>query len=275
MPEYIFDFGDVITETEWMTAQHGADPSRFYASFGRCPSCQLDASVVHTASREDVDGDDSASSRYYAVEVRQCSCGWWDMRHTESTGSSSTDGWTEWPSLKHGILKRFDVSRIDLPLELLRTALVNRADIIDHVHSRVMEELVAAVLSDFYPGCEVHHCGRSHDGGIDLLLALSDVPVAVQVKRRLRRDRGESVTAVREFLGAMQVEGLSRGIYVTTADHFSREARSAAARVVQRGAVCGLDLIDRSSFFSMLGVVRPAVASSWKPHLPAGFDAAV
>lgn len=273
MPEYIFEFGDTVTETDWTTAYHGADRSRFFARFGWCPSCEQQAPAVHAGSKDDLNAEDSAVSRYYGVQVCQCSCGWWDLQSTESTGSSSTEGWTEWLSATHGILKRFDVSRLDVPLDLLRRVLTNRPGILEHVHSRKMEELVGAIFRDFYPGCEVHHCGRSHDGGIDLVLVLCDspTPVAIQVKRRLRHDRGEPATAVREFLGAMQVQGFSRGIYVTTADHFSRDARSDASRVLQRGAVAGLELIDRKSFFSMLGVVRPAVVPTWRRYMPTEF----
>jgi len=274
MPEHVFEFRDVITETDWTTAYQGADPNRFFARFGWCPSCQQQAPVVHADSKDDVSDEDSAASRYYGVKVCQCSCGWWDLRSTESTGSSSTESWTEWLSATHGILKRFDVSRLDVPLDLLRRELANRPGILEHVHSRKMEELVGDIFRDFYPGSEVHHCGRSHDGGIDLVLLLSDspgAPVAIQVKRRLRLDRGEPATAVREFLGAMQVQGFSRGIYLTTADHFSRDARSEASRVLQRGAVAGLELIDRKSFFSMLGVVRPAVVPTWRQYISSQF----
>jgi restriction system protein len=274
MPEYILEFGDIITETDWTTAHHGADPSRFFARFGWCPGCQQNAPVVHADSKDDVNAEDSIASRYYGVEVCQCSCGWWDLQSTESTGSSSTEGWTEWLSTTHAILKRFDVSQLDVPLDLLRRELANRPGILEHVHSRKMEELVGAVFRDFYPGCEVHHCGRSHDGGIDLVLILSNspgAPVAVQVKRRVRHDRGEPVSAVREFLGAMQIQGFSRGIYVTTADRFSRDARSDASRVLQRGAVAELELFDRQRFFSMLGVIRPKMVQTWRQYMPPEF----
>lgn len=274
MPDYIFDFSDALTETDQRTASGGVDLSRFYVRFGWCPSCQRQASVVHADSRNNLDMEDSAASRYYSVEVCQCNCGWWDLRSSESTGSDSTDGWMEWVTVTHGILKRFDVSGLDVPVNLLCSELLKRQSILERLHPSKMEQLVGDVFRDFYPGCEAHVCGRSHDHGIDLVLVLSDspgAPIAVQVKRRLRCDRGEPVTTVREFLGAMQIEGFSRGIYLTTADHFTTDAKSGASRVLKRGAVEQLELLDRHSFFSMLGAVRPTVMPTWMQYLPTEF----
>jgi hypothetical protein len=60
----------------------------------------------------------------------------------------------------------------------------------------------------------------------------------------------------------MLVKGFSKGIYVTTSDGFSKEARSTPAAVLTRDAVTTFDLVDRSRFFSMLNVVRPRTIDS-------------
>jgi hypothetical protein len=274
MPEHIFEYGDAVTEHEWTTAYHSSveDSSPFFQHQGWCPSCQAKAPVVHADQKVREDSGDSACSRYSSVTASQCNCGWWDMQYSESTGSSSTEGWTEWINWTHGILKRFDVSRMDVLVDLLRRVLVNRPGTLDHLHSRKMEELVRSLFVDVYPGCEVHHCGRSHDGGIDLILVLTDSPVAIQVKRRLRTDKGESVSAVKEFLGVMMVQGFTHGIYVTTAHHFWATAKSETSEAVRRKVVSGLELIERESFLSMLNMVRPAVVPTWKDHIPAEFQ---
>jgi hypothetical protein len=40
-----------------------------------------------------------------------------------------------------------------------------------------------SVFKDYFD-CEVIHCGRSHDGGIDLILISADEPTVIQVKPR-------------------------------------------------------------------------------------------
>jgi hypothetical protein len=110
--------------------------------------------------------------------------------------------------------------------------------------------------------------GRSGDGGIDLILVLSDAPLAVQVKRRTKPGSVESVEAVRLFLAAMQIRGVTGGLFVTTADHFSRQAHNVAAQAVTLGLVSRFDLIDRHKFFTMIGAIRSdGVPAEWQHHI--------
>jgi len=140
-----------------------------------------------------------------------------------------------------------------------------------------METLVQSVLSDFYPGCEVYRCGSVADGGIDLLLVLSDEPIAVQVKRRTNSDSVEPVSSIRDFLGACQLQEYDSALYVTTADHYStgqRGAQAAAAKAVELGKMKRFDLIDRDKFFGMLNAVNGAngEAPAWSEHMPWSFQ---
>ena len=90
------------------------------------------------------------------------------------------------------------------------------------------ELFVGDILSAFYK-CEVVHCGKSHDGGVDLILLDSDLgKIPIQVKRRSKPKSVESVSLVREFRGAMLLNGHDRGKIVSTADHFSPEAVEAS-----------------------------------------------
>jgi hypothetical protein len=137
-----------------------------------------------------------------------------------------------------------------------------------------MEELTGAVLQDFYPGCEVHLCGKSGDGGIDLLVVVKDVPVAIQVKRRTKPDSTESVEAVRAFLGASLLKGYDHLIFVTTADHFTGGpfgAEKAAERALQKKLVQKFQLIDRHKFFEMLNLVTTGPSKNWVKPLPPMF----
>lgn len=133
-----------------------------------------------------------------------------------------------------------------------------------------MEELVASVMSDFLGACEAKLCGRPADGGIDIELyfVASDTPIAVQVKRRSDPTSIEAVAGVREFLAAIQLQGISRGVFVTTADHFSEPAQQAAKGAITLDLVKQYDLIDRDQFVEMLRDTSPAAnASPWLEHL--------
>ncbi|UDF14745.1 restriction endonuclease [Antiquaquibacter oligotrophicus] len=106
----------------------------------------------------------------------------------------------------------------------------------------VLERLVRDVLRD-HLDCDVVHVGRSGDGGIDLLIVDADRPRAVQVKRR-SRNRAESVSQIREFLGALLLGGHMKGIFVTTAPAFSRDSIRAADAARRLALVSEIELVD-------------------------------
>ncbi len=197
-----------------------------------------------------------------------CACGWWDIAYDEWTGHDSVDPVLEWRTAIHGILKRYDVSSLEVPMDVLRRDVARKAMLLHDLHPTKMEQLVGSVLSDFYPGCKVHHIGRSHDGGIDLVMVQSDTPVAIQVRRRESPAHTEPVSAVREFLGAVLLSGSDAGIYVTTADHFSRPAIDAVGTALAKKLVRRFELCDKDSFVSMIQTTAGRLPTSWEKHLP-------
>lgn len=73
------------------------------------------------------------------------------------------------------------------------------------------------VFSSFYE-CEGKHVGRSHDGGVDLIMINSDKPILILVKRRTNKNHTESVKSFKEFVGTLTHKMSSNGIYVSTAN---------------------------------------------------------
>jgi len=134
-----------------------------------------------------------------------------------------------------------------------------------------MERLVAGVISDYYPGCEVELCGRSGDGGIDLFIILADKRIGVQVKRRIVPGRPERVSAVREFFGAGVAKRLRDLIFVSTAERYTRSASGAVAfaeQVVDDNIVDSFVLVNRARFLDMLDVVVPEpLEEPWREHV--------
>ena len=110
------------------------------------------------------------------------------------------------------------------------TAMLRRnPEILTSMDPRRLEELVAELYRS--QGFEVHSTSASMDGGIDFILTdPKGGTVALQVKRRSPNAK-VSVAAVREFLGAMLLRGVERGIFVTTsqftssANHLVKDSR--------------------------------------------------
>jgi hypothetical protein len=172
-------------------------------------------------------------------------CGWWYVveRGQEASGGD--------PMVYHGILRSFDVSSADIPISALQSELPRHFEKIRFPHPNRMEDLVGRILAGVWD-CDVKQLGYTRDGGIDLVLLISDTPVAVQIKRRQRKGATEGVHGVREFLGAGVLEGYTRLLYVSTASQFSREAQELARRAVEKELVVAYQLFDVSVLRTLL-----------------------
>jgi len=96
------------------------------------------------------------------------------------------------------------------------------------------------------------------DEGIDLYVCHEDdkIKAAVQVKRRISREI-ESISEVRNFIGAMLVEGHRKGIFVTTAKQFSKATYSIPQKVLATAAKLELDLIDGEKLLEIMKATSP------------------
>lgn len=241
------------------------DPEFLYQQIGWCPYCEAETPEVFKAKYYRACHDQESNR---SIEAWACDgCGWWQIK--EHIGEVT--GYEEHCITEHvlgALVRTFRVDDLRLPLDCLQKELTQNPRLMHYIHPRKMEELVQGVFSDFY-ACEVEHCGRSHDGGIDLLIIQSNSPVLVQVKRRQSEEHVESVAAVREFLGALLLKGGDEGIFVTTADHFSSAARESAKIAIKKELVRRFDLIDFARFLAMLRVTRSQAPEFWRDHLPA------
>lgn len=159
----------------------------FYAQDGICPFCNTKAETRVNNSKHDTPEWLFGTFDEYET-VYQCpSCGWWGYIY-QNQSDAIIDGIRASDKEKvASVLKKYDIT-------------------------------------DFY-SCEVHHIGKSHDGGIDLLLIQNDNPTIIQVKRREFPNSVEPVKTIRELLGVSYFNDSKSCIFVSTAGSFLKASR--------------------------------------------------
>ena len=195
--------------------------------------------------------EDNGGANDFIEIVYDCTkCGWWHYRTEDSMYVGEGNAWHSYNYL-WGMLRQYDESAADIPLETLRSAIKSRPEIIYHMNPQKFEELVGFVFKDFYD-CEVRHVGKSHDGGIDLILVRSDFDTIVQVKRRQKPEATEGVSVIRELIGTMALERNRNAIFVSSAAKFSNKAKKASNEAASVGIVDKIELIDYTKFINIM-----------------------
>lgn len=257
MAREILDYSEFI-QRKATTEDHVWSQEYFYAQRGFCPFCQkITNSPLRDSWRAGASGDYLGGSAY----IWCCACGWWEV--LESDGGVFFGDVSFEHTLSSAVLRKFGRSSLGESLHALRVEVLSCTELLYSMEPKKMELFVASVMEGVYD-CDVHVCGRSHDGGVDLVLLNSETPTFVQVKRRHEGIKSESVFQVRHLLGATLLKGGSSCAFVTTADHFSREARRAATEAIKRTIVKSYELIDRKRFIEMLRLATPEPKDHWR-----------
>ena len=239
----------------------------FYSNNEICPFCNVktervvyfDSGTIYT---EWLDG----SFREYEF-VHECKiCGWWEYQY-----ENSSDAMLEFTRLREkkittAILESFEVSDKQIPIKVLEDYLLRYPERVYDIHHKKMEELVQSVFSDFYD-CNVNLVGKSADGGVDLIFVESDSPIVVQVKRRTKKDAVESASPIRDLLGATLLKDSKSCIFVSTADHFSPQAKQHAMDAVEKNIVERFDLFDYHKFIDMMNLTKNSNYKVWEKLL--------
>ena len=192
-------------------------------------------------------------------------CGWWATIETSSTLtdeeaiSLDPDSHPEYEgpfnsrylrrvSSQAAILKELDLRDISLPVIEVRDYLRLRYEERFNIHPRKYEEVVASVFSDL--GYLVELTRFSKDGGIDCFLVDSQGSlIGVQVKRY--KDK-IGVSQIREFLGALVVAGVTKGIFITTSKFTSSSAD--VVKGIGDSGKAYIDLVGDNAFFDALKI---------------------
>lgn len=229
------------------------DINEFFKQNGKCRFCNSELKKVFEGYLEIPDDRDT----YLTGDVFECpKCGWWEgfSKYTEIPDYIFEDIQSFHENkFYYGIVKFFDLSSKELPLEVLYNELNKNKGALYDINPYKLEELVKSILSDFFD-CEVKHVGQTGDGGKDLIVVQSDSSILVQVKRRENPNHIELVKGIREFVGTLFIEDSKKGIYVTTAKKFSKGSIEVANELVNNRKLEYFNLIDYDKLISMLNI---------------------
>jgi len=225
--------------TIWRYDAKSADPNFVHlaSEANICVFCRVPLELA------DIEENNSAVNLIRTV-YRTCNlCGWW-------TVSCIHDDLQKWPTVRNqygaaAILRQFDPTGLSEPLSDVRRYLTAKYDSRFHVDPRRFEEVVASVFRDL--GFHAAVTGYTGDDGIDIVLTgPNDRQIGVQVKRSKNTIK---VEGIRALMGALVVNNLTAGAFVTTST-FQRGAR----RTVDLAAIRGIaiELVDATRFLDAL-----------------------
>lgn len=171
------------------------------------------------------------------------SCGWWKIAKDIFISTKSQYWIIHFGSIAS--LKKFDHSDISSPAEEIKQFLAAKYENRFDIHPRKFEEVVASVFKSHNLLPELTN--YSADGGIDIILRTPhNETIAVQVKRYKNSIK---VSAIRELLGAMVINGYTRGAFVTTST-FQPGGFEIQKKLERTGL--SLELIDGENFLKKL-----------------------
>lgn len=164
----------------------------YYGTLGWCPFCSKDATRLF--KKLDSFTYDFGPWREIHETVWQCDCGWWQLDfYSYMEDEFQYKDWDK--TVYSSELIKFFIGDKDIPIKILRSYLEKHEEKVYQINSKKMEELVASVFREHFQ-CEVKEVGKSHDGGVDLIMIESDKPTIIQVKRRKSPSRTEAVKEI-------------------------------------------------------------------------------
>lgn len=231
-----------------------SDVQKFFHNDKRCPFCSSQLENVFLGIRSEPKGGDL----YESGKIYECkNCGWWTYKFRVSEDADLIDEVRSYytDSRYYGIMKSYNITDKELPIEVLSAELKKKPDILYDINPYKLEELSQEILKGVYD-CKVNHVGKTGDGGVDLLILEADEPILVQVKRRKNPNHVELVKGVREFVGTLFIEGQRKGIYISTAKRYSKGSKETAEKLIRNRKLDYFELIDYDKLCSLMGNIN-------------------
>ena len=183
-------------------------------------------------------------------------CGWWNAYELVEHRMYRRVGYTVRRSLKRaaGCLVELDVSDRTAAVQAIRDHLAIHRKALSRVHPDRLEKVVADVYKDL--GYHSVATASSGDDGIDVILDKGGIRIGVQVKRYKNKVQ---LKELRELAGALVLDGMTKGVFVTTSDF-----TSGAPRTVQGFQQHGIqiELINGERLLSQLEIAQRAMYRS-------------
>lgn len=238
----------------------------FYEKDGFCQYCNQPANrIINNHKSESSTWLDG--SFWQTEHVFQCpTCGWWEYIYNNRSDAVDDGIVANDKEKNSAILQQYNIGDISIPMEVLSEYIIKNPTKIHDIHYTAMEKLVQSIFSEHF-SCDVQHVGQSHDGGKDLVAIMGDEKYVIQVKRRINPNATEPVNYVRELLGVAYMEDANSCAYVTTADHFTRDATKFANDAITKEKVKSFKLVDRNSFLSMMEATRKDMPNAWEKFI--------
>lgn len=219
-----------------------------------CVFCRTELKLLHSRT-EDVSGvkmTGSQHERVFACPV----CGWWKAERMQEI-DNFVHQFRDYTL--HGAaasLCELDLSDVSSPVKEVRSYLSANYEKRGKLHPKLFEETVADVFRDHGYFAEV--TAYSGDDGIDVILSRGNEKVGVQVKRY--KDDIE-VEQIRSLAGALMLNDLTRGIFVTTSG-FQGGGEHTAERYTTRGYQ--IDLYNAEKFYEALQIAQRNMYGSFE-----------
>ncbi len=170
-------------------------------------------------------------------------CGWWRIQKDVSISAEAWQIWQFFFGIS-GILKQLDIENIDTPLDETSKYLLAKYESRFSINPRLFEEVTASVFRNL--GYNTLVTGYSNDGGIDVIMENNSKYIGVQVKRYKNKIK---VDQIRELTGALFINNIPNGIFVTTSD-FQKGAHKTSTLSSNNGIP--IELINAKRFYEIL-----------------------
>jgi len=205
---------------------------------------------------------------FSCIDLALCcdQCGWWAARR-ELTETVEGEMYRTINGAAGNLYPLADIEDQLVIEDARRELLKNWDEAKGIVHPRKLEQIVEGVFRNFgYYACATAY---SNDGGIDVVLERAGQKHGVQVKRYKNKI---AVQEIRSFAGALLLNGLPSGVFVTTSD-YQRGCFSTTERYEALGL--RIELINGEDFFQSLDFNKREPYENWtelfsdgNPELP-------
>jgi hypothetical protein len=248
------------SEDEWGELKDNYESKLYNNSIFQCPYCFAQLGAFHKSSKH---WNDNYTHGHENLTMLICICGYWSAQYNYQDTAKTGYGDQIFENYNYmSILKHFQLEDKNIPLDILSTELKKNPKVLYSISPSKMEDLVGNVFGAYF-NCEVEFCGKSHDGGVDLIIIQTDDPILVQVKRRENPNTVESVSLIRDLLGAMFIKNSKKAMFVSTADRYSKDAHKVREELLMKNRLDYFELINFNRFIDIFSCVSKGISHPW------------